>query len=148
MDVTEYTAQDRADNGGKVIPPEKNSIIWNSAMYTENGLSSYPSASAQYCVHIAGHSYKDGSAVFNALADMSVGAEATITTGNGETLTYVKRQAEVSVLKQDQATDPALNDWSPQPGCLKLITCLSEGERDDQGHAVALRVATLWLERP
>lgn len=144
-DIGQYTAQDLANNGGKVIPPEKNSVVWNSSMYETYGISSYPSASAQYCTHIAAHSYQDGSAIFNALVNMPVGAEATITQGSGEVVTYVKREAEVTVLKSEQGSSPALNDWTPQPGCLKLITCLSEGERDSEGHSIALRVATLWL---
>lgn len=145
-DLVRYTAEDRARNGDSIEPPEKNMVIWNASVYETYEISSYPSASAQYCVHIAGHSYSDGSATFNRLASLPIGGKAVITTGNGEVLSYVKQADDELVRKSEQGTHPAINDWSPQPGCLKLITCMSEGEYDMFGHSISLRVTTLWLE--
>lgn len=148
-DLTAFTAQDLAELG-KVEPRTKESVVWNKSIYERFGVShnitSCPSSSAQYCVHIAAHSWKDESAPFNPMRYMPVGAKAVLT-NDGERLTYVKTEGEFEVRKDQQETDPILNDWSkPMPGCLLLITCLSEGERDGNGHTLSLRVTRLWLE--
>lgn len=155
-EVTEYTPTDRAANNGKIVPPEKMSIVWDSYFCRVQNIPSYPSASAGDCIYIAGHSWSDGSAAFNPLAHLPVGTEAVLSNANGENARYrsvaVKDtdgvwKNEVEILKDTQETDTRLYPETLLPGCLKLVTCLSEGERDANGHAISLRVATFQLVR-
>ena len=152
--LTEYSPADRAANGGEIVPPDKMSIVWDSYFCRVQNIPSYPSASAGDCIYIAGHSYSDNSAVFNNLAELPVGSQVILSNSNGETAWYqsVAMQdtdgiwkGELNILKENQQTDPRLYPDKLVPGCMKLVTCLSEGERDTSGHAIALRVITLQL---
>lgn len=145
--VTEYTPQERINNGGKIIPPENMSIVWDSWFCRQQNILSIPSAQAEDCVYIAGHSSKYEPAAFNELINMPVGAEATLTAADGSSVTYAKFTDEVTIPKATQQTDERLYPKEYIPGCLKLVTCQWEGARDGNNTTLNLRVATLMVVR-
>lgn len=148
VDVAEYTPEEREANGGVIDPPTKESIVWDSWMYKRQGIPSIPSGVAGDCVFIYGHAYKDGSAPFNKLvvttpdgpaSAIPDNGEVIMTTANGERVVYTK-QSFFTVGKAEQGSDPRMNNVEWIPGCLKVVTCLSDGERDASGHAVSIAV--------
>lgn len=145
--ITEYTPQERINNGGQIIPPEKMSIIWDSWFCRQQNILSIPSAQAEDCIYLGGHSYKYEPAAFNSLIDMPVGAAAVLTSADGSTATYIKEAEEITVPKATQQTDERLYPKEYIPGCLKLITCQWEGDRDGNGNTLNLRVTTLMLRQ-
>ena len=103
---------------------------------------------------MGGHSYNEhnpnGPAAFNPLADVPVDGLAIFTNAKGETWAYKKvlvqdfdgvYKDELEIPKATQKTDTRLYPEEWIEGCLMMVTCLSDGEYDATGHALALRVA-------
>jgi hypothetical protein len=145
-DITPYSPDELVDItiGDKTIPKAAvepataDTIAWYSGI--EGGTLS---SDAENCAYVYGHKYLNGRAVFNDIYEMKEGSEAVITTGNGETLLYVF-QSKFPVLKDRLQDDPRITEGAP--GCLILLTCNSDGERDANGHTVENYAVRLQLQ--
>ena len=139
-DITEYRFEDLVEttvedaSGVKtaqwsVEPATKTTISWYSAAFRQHGLKSIPSASAEYCAMVYGHSYREGGAAFDNVPSLTQGAQVVITSGNGEVLTYEVVSRE-DIFKGDATTAFQVDSSKPEYGCVKLVTCFRDGPRD------------------
>jgi hypothetical protein len=137
-ELVDITIGDKTMPKAAVEPATADTIAW----YTGIEGSSL-SSDATNCNYIYGHKYLNGRAVFNDIYEMKEGSEAIISTGNGETLPYVF-QSKFPVLKDRLQDDPRITEGAP--GCLILLTCNSDGERDANGHTVENYAVRLQLQ--
>ncbi|MFZ1302057.1 MAG: class F sortase [Candidatus Microsaccharimonas sp.] len=135
-----YDSNGNQVSGGAVVPAEPGTIAWYTGI--PDGILS---ATASQCVVLYGHSYLNGGAIFDNLPNMTADSTATISTGNGETLNYSFVDS-FKIAKGSLASDPRLS--VEVPGCLILITCHRDGDRDADGHAIENTVVRLQLVVP
>ena len=138
-EISEYTQADAVRNDG-VDPPTTDTISWYSGI--EGGVLS---ASATNTTYLYGHS-SVGPAVFNDIRQMQPGAIAIITTGSGETLTYVMSEPVFTVSKAELSSDARVTE--PKAGRVLFISCNRPDGYDPDSATVENVVAALQLVQP
>lgn len=133
--VTEYTEAMLVD--GAVEPATMDMIAWYSGI--PGGILSEAATNTNY---VYGHSWTQP-AIFNDVRKMTPGCEVIITTGNGETLTYVMTEPTFPVLKSDLPYDPRINEV--KAGRLVLVSCYRPDGYDPNSGTVENVVAILQL---
>ncbi len=136
--ITEYTEAMLVD--GAVEPATMDTISWYTGI--PGGILSAAATNTNY---VYGHSWIEP-AIFNGVRQMTPGCEVIITTGNGETLTYVMTEPVFSVLKPELSTDPRVTE--AKAGRLVLVSCYRPDGYNPNAATVENVVAVLQLVPP
>ncbi|MGH7218573.1 MAG: class F sortase [Candidatus Microsaccharimonas sp.] len=136
--ITEYTEAMLVD--GAVEPATMDTISWYTGI--PGGILSEAATNTNY---VYGHSWIEP-AIFNGVRQMTPGCEVIITTGNGETLTYVMSEPVFSVMKPELSTDPRVTE--AKAGRLVLVSCYRPDGYDPNAGTVENIVAVLQLVPP
>lgn len=133
--ITEYT--DAMLVNGAVEPATMDMIAWYSGI--PGGILSENATNTAY---LYGHSWIYD-AIFNNVRKMTPGCEVILTTGNGETLTYVMTESTFSVMKSELPYDPRIIE--AKAGRLVLVSCYRPDGYDPNSGTVENVVAILQL---